>query len=53
MSSAEQQKLQLSGKLLRQARIIDSYKVRIAELDIEYAIEIIRLAAVRQLENHK
>jgi hypothetical protein len=53
MSSAKQQKPNLSSKLLRQARTIESHKARIVELDAEYANEIVRLAAIIQLENHK
>jgi hypothetical protein len=53
MPSAKQQKLHLSGKLLKQARVIDSYKARIAKLDAEYATGILRLAVRRQLESHK
>ena len=53
MLSAKQQKPRLSGKLLRQAGIIEAYKARIAKLDAEYADEIIRLAAIVQLESHK
>jgi hypothetical protein len=53
MPGTKQHKLHLSGKLLKQAKIIDSYKARIAELDAEYATLIICLAAARQLENHK
>jgi hypothetical protein len=53
MPSAKQHRLHLSGKLLQQVKIIDSYKVRIAELDAEYSTEIIRLAVVKQLEKHK
>jgi hypothetical protein len=53
MSSTRQHKSHLSRKLLKQIRIIDTYKARIAELDAEYANEIIRLAAIRHLEDHK
>ncbi|HEY5442707.1 MAG TPA: hypothetical protein VIJ68_04160 [Candidatus Saccharimonadales bacterium] len=53
MSGAKQQKSHVPSKLLRQAGIIEAYKARLVELDAEYADEIIRLAAIIQLENRK